>query len=217
MTYGAITAAAEAEALAIRGAFHPGPDDDAPEGTGTLILLGPDEPRFWTAFSASREYRDGAPDPLDRWSKARIGMLADRFGGHAVFPADGPPYAPFISWALATGRAHLAPVGLLVHDATGLWLSFRGALALPERLELPTPPAAPCPSCETRPCETACPVGALAPGQPYDVPRCAAHVASPEGAACRTGCLVRRACPISERFGRLPEQAAFHMSAFLGD
>ena len=58
-----------AEALAC-GALHPGPDDCAPEGTGTLILLGPHEPRFWTAFAESPEYRDGAPDPLDRWSRA---------------------------------------------------------------------------------------------------------------------------------------------------
>ncbi|SMX39124.1 ferredoxin [Maliponia aquimaris] len=208
---------AHAAGLRVRGALHPGPDDGAPEGTGTLLLLGPDEPCFWPVFTAAPEYRYGAPDPLDRWSKRVIGALATEWGGTAIFPSDGPPYAPFLTWALASGRAWSSPVGMLVQDAAGLFISYRGAVALPARLDLPPPAAKPCDACP-RPCETACPVGALAPGQMYDVARCKAHLRRPEGMECRHGgCLVRRACPVAKDFERLPQQSAFHMAAFLGD
>jgi hypothetical protein len=203
--------------LALRGAFHPDPEDGAPEGTGTLVLLGPDEPRFWDVFTASQEYRDGQRHPLDRWSKRVAATVASPLNAQAIFPYDGPPYAPFLRWADRSGASWSSPVGLLVHSEAGLFISFRAALALPQQLDLPSPAQSPCPSCETRPCETACPVGALAPGRDYDVPACIAHIRSPEGASCRNGCLVRRACPVSARFGRREAQSAFHMRAFLGE
>ncbi|EBA10228.1 hypothetical protein [Sagittula stellata] len=214
MTLGLVDAAVRAQALAVRGALHPGPYDGAPEDAGTIVLLGPDEPRFWQVFTASSEYGDGGEDPLDRWSKRVIGALATDLDATALFPSDGPPYPPFLQWALNSGRCFASPVGLLVHDEAGLFLSFRGALALPARLDLAAPPARPCDTCAA-PCISACPVSALAEGQAYDVPRCQAHVASEEGNDCRQGCLVRRACPVAKDFQRRPEQSSFHMSAFM--
>jgi len=53
-------------------------------------------------------------------------------------------------------------------------------------------------------------------GTAYHVDRCAAHVASPEGAACRRrGCLARRACWVGQDWVPEPDRAAFHMAAFL--
>lgn len=208
--------AARSVGLTVRGAFYPSDEDAAPEGTGTVVMLGPDEPRFWNIFTASPEYGDGEAHPLDRWSKRVVSELAAPRQAQTLFPYDGPPYAPFLRWAERCGTSWSSPVALLVHKDAGLFISFRAALALPERLDLPPVPAKPCLTCAAQPCATACPVGALAPGQPYDVPACVSHVESPEGAACREGCLVRRSCPVSHRFGRLPEQSAFHMRAFLG-
>ncbi|MFZ7091647.1 ferredoxin [Primorskyibacter sp. 2E233] len=202
--------------LRLRGALHPDKADVAPDGCETLILLGPDEPAFWAIFNASSEYTDGAADPLDRWSQRVLGHLARDWGGTAIFPSDGPPYPPFIRWADRSGQAWPSPVGLLVHDAAGLFISYRGAIALPERVELDPRGARPCDTCP-QPCTSACPVGALRPGKPYDVPVCMAHLRSPDGTACRDGCLVRRACPVVRAFQRLPEQSAFHMDAFLGE
>ncbi|TCS61977.1 hypothetical protein EDD52_110152 [Primorskyibacter sedentarius] len=201
-------------ALAVTGAFHPGKDDGAPADCRTLLLLGPDEPRFWPVFRKAPEYLDGSPDPLDRWSTRQAGALATKIGGTAIFPSDGPPWPPFIAWALATQSCHISPVGLLVHDKAGLFLSFRAAIALPVQLELPAPAPSPCTSCPA-PCATACPVGALSPGQDYDVAACMAHVCSAKGRECRQGCLVRCICPVSQQFGRDPGQSAFHMTAFL--
>lgn len=180
-----------------------------------LVLLGPGT-GFWPAFSASAEYADGAPDPLDRWSKRVIGGLAAAWGGVAVFPSDGPPYPPFIAWALATGRIFSAPVGLLCHSDQGLWCSFRGAVrlarAVPGGLEAPSPD--PCAACPGQPCRGACPAGALDPGG-YDTAACHAWLDTPAGADCMTrGCAVRRACPVGARFGRSDDQSGFHMRAF---
>jgi hypothetical protein len=217
VTLARLASAAQEVGLTLRGAFHPNAHDGTPEGTQTLVLLGPDEPAFWAIFTSSPEYLDASSDPLDRWSKRVATGLAGSFGGTAIFPYDGPPYPPFLRWAERSGACWSSPVGLLVHKTAGLFISYRAALALPERLGLDASSDAPCSDCDARPCENACPVGALAPDQPYDVVACKAHLRSAEGADCRSGCLVRRACPVSQRFGRLPEQSAFHMRAFLGE
>lgn len=216
MTYDEIEALGHAEHLRILGglAVEDAGDFDLAD-MQTLLLLGPDEPNFWPAFQASEEYHL-PQDPLDSWSKRVIGTLAKRLSGRAIFPSDGPPYPPFFRWALATGRSHSSPVNLLVHDHAGLMVSFRGVLALPMRLDLPPNPASPCQSCATRPCVGRCPVGALTPAG-YDVARCKTYLRTKEGQDCMQGCAVRRACPQSQSFGRLPEQSAFHMAAFLGD
>ncbi|WP_319825798.1 ferredoxin [Thalassovita sp.] len=209
--YTTVVNAALGRHLRVRGGFHP---DDMP-GIGTLILLGPDEPAFWPGFTTSPEMADGQPDPMDRWSARVIGDLADDLGATAFFPFGGPPWHSFLRWAQDTGRAFTSPIKLLVHDRAGLFISYRGALGFAARLDLPAPPAdAPCTGCAA-PCATACPVDAFATGR-YDVAACKAYLATDPGQDCMArGCAARRACPLSQQFGRLPEQSAFHMRAFL--
>jgi hypothetical protein len=207
--------------MAWRGAFHPRPEDAVPalpDGTaaGTLVLLGFAGGVGWPAFAAAQEAGDGLPDPLDRWSRRVVEALAARLGGLALFPFAGPPWLPFQRWARRAEPVFPSPLGLLIHPEWGLWHSYRGALALRERLALPAPPAAasPCDACVARPCLSACPVGAFTPGG-YDVAACASHVAAPAGGACMTaGCLARRACPVGAVHAVGPEQAGFHMRGF---
>ncbi|MEM1274209.1 MAG: ferredoxin [Pseudomonadota bacterium] len=202
------------EQLDIFGAFHPEPADAAPEDCETLVLLGPKEPGFWPRVTASPEFSDGSPDPIDRWSARVISAIAAEFGGIALFPFGGPPYRPFVSWARRTGRAWQSPVSLLVHDVAGLMVSYRGAIALPIRFALPKPPdTSPCAACHA-PCVTACPADALT-GRGYDLDSCHVWLDAPAGKACLNGgCAVRRACPISQSYGRLPAQSAYHMGIF---
>lgn len=180
-----------------------------------IVLLGPDEPGFWPYFQSQPEASDGAPDPLDRWSGRVISTLAESLGATPRFPFGGPPYEPFIGWALATGRIWQSPVTLLVHDQQGLMVSFRGALAFDQAIDGAPAGRKPCDTCPDHPCAHACPVDALDPSG-YDAAACKAHVTSPAGVACRTGgCLARRACPVSQAYGRLEEQSAHHMEYFL--
>jgi epoxyqueuosine reductase len=228
--------------LFVSGTCDLAPGDGLPPRFRSVALLSPDEPRFWDIFTASPESVDGVADPVDRWSRRVIGTIACAMGGKAAFPFGGPPYRPFVRWALRSGRCHNSPVHLLVHDTAGLFISFRGAVALSETLP-PDPRPAPCDTC-ARPCTTACPPGALTPAG-YDVPACHAWLdllppssspitpgeaivaplvqetmaagAAPRGQRqtddCRSGCLVRRACPVGQE-RRRPEQSAHHMRHF---
>lgn len=200
--------------LMVMGGFATEPGDDLPAGTRTLLLIGPAEPGYWAHLTAQPEWLDGAPDPVDRWSRRVIGRMACDLRAKALFPFGGPPYRPFYQWALRSGRAWDSPVRLLVHDQAGLWTSYRGALALKQAVALPDPAVRPCEICADKPCLSACPTGALT-GAGYDVPRCHAFLDTPEGTDCLTGgCLVRRACPRSQSHGRVREQSAYHMRQF---
>jgi len=198
--------------LAAVGGFHPEPGDGAPAGTGTLFLVGPDGGAMWPVFAASPERTDGAPDPLDRWSRRVLDAVAAELGATALYPFSGPPWQPFVRWAARGEGSRPSPVKMPVSPWRGLWAAYRGALAFPDRLPVPAvPDTDPCLGCPA-PCLTACPVDAFA-GESYDVAACVGHAAGPEGAACRDGCLVRMACPV----GAAPAlaQRRFHMAAFL--
>lgn len=204
---------AAAHGLAIFGGFHPDAGDGCPDGTATMLLFCPAEPGFWPRMMAAPEMRDGQPDPVDRWSARVVGALAEALGGVSLFPFGGPPYQPFIAWARRTGRAWAAPVGMLVHDRDGLMISIRGAIALPDHVDLPATGNRPCDSC-TQPCRSACPVDALGPDG-YDVAACHGYLDTRAGAECMgRGCIARRACPLSAASGRLPAQSAYHMRQF---
>ncbi|MEP2533572.1 ferredoxin [Shimia sp.] len=214
MTYELIARAAAAMQLELLGGFHPGDSDADLAGFETLILLGPREPGFWSAFSQSREFLDGAPNPMDRWSVRVLTGLAVAFNAQPFYPFGGPAYRPFFQWALRTGRCHPSPVSLLVHDQAGLFVSFRGALALTQRLDLPPTDPNPCSTCAGQPCRSACPVVAFETGQ-YDVAACRAYLKGVPDNDCMTmGCGARRSCPLSKTYGRQAAQSAFHMKAF---
>lgn len=212
MTYQIAKAAVKARHLDIFGAFHPVPQDQAAPNTGTILLLGPKEPGFWPVLKTAPEW-DGQPDPIDRWSQRVISEIAAELGGTPLFPFGGPPYQPFIGWALRSGRAWQSPVTILVHDQAGLMVSYRGAIALPDILDLPERPAKPCETC-AKPCLSACPVDALGP-EGYDVDACHTYLDTNSGQDCLDkGCQVRRACPVSQSYGRVEAQSAYHMGIF---
>ena len=206
-----LTALLEPHFLEVLGGFDCAGEAGFPDWARSALLLGPREPGFWAHLKAQPEW--GGADPVDRWSRRVIGRLACDLGGKARFPFSGPPYDPFYQWALRTGRVWDSPVRLLVHAGQGLMVSFRGALALKEAVDVPPPGVRPCDGCPA-PCLTACPAGALT-GAGYDVPGCHAWLDRPEGAECLSGgCIVRRACPVSQSYARLPEQSAYHMGQF---
>lgn len=215
----AVRAALSAEGLAFRGAFHPEPEDAAPDApggkpAGTIVLAGNAGPGMWAAFARS-EWT--AEHPLDAWSRAVMGGIAGRLGGRYVNPSEGPPYPPFIRWAQRAEPVHSSAIGMLIHPDYGLWHAYRGALVFAETLNLPPPDdrPRPCDSCAEKPCLTACPVDAFT-ARGYDLAACVGHVAGADGTRCRTGgCLARHACPVGRDYAYAPEQATFHMAAFL--
>ncbi len=214
MTYETVEKAARESGLIAMGAQHPDKSRASQLNGGTLILLGAGE-GFWSVLNASPEWLDGSPDPVDRWSLRVIGQMSETLGARAYFPFGGPPYTPFIDWALKSGRAFQSPVGAMVHDTVGMLISYRGALHFEQEMKIPDANgSSPCINCEA-PCSTACPVGALSTDKFYDLDACHSFLDTPAGQSCMSdGCAARLACPVSAGAARNPEQSAHHMKAF---
>jgi len=209
-----LRAAVEPSGFRLNGGFH---DEDG----GTVAVIGHAGPLLWQRFSAEQPGLDDpwGPDPLDRWTRATLAPVADRFGATLVLPNDGPPYRPFQRWAQRAEPVHPSPLGLLIHPEYGLWHALRAALVFPDRLAAPgrAEGPSPCETCTDRPCLTACPVDAF-DGTTYAADRCAAHVRTEAGRDCRDrGCRARRACPVGKGWAWDDGQQAFHMAAFLGN
>lgn len=212
-----VAEAAAAVGFAVVGGFRASAEDGFETSVRSVLLLGPSGPQFWAAFEGASELRDGAADPLDRYSRRVGDAMAARFGAEARYPFGGPPYQPFLRWAQRAGGVWPSVLGMFVHAERGLWISYRVALLFRDDIASPAPKVRerPCDSCAGRPCLSACPVDAFAGGV-YDAARCAAHVRGAAGRDCRErGCLARRACPVGAAFQPAPAQAAFHMAAFL--
>lgn len=218
MNFSGIKAAIEAEGLAVRGvatlseAERTGPLADRRQ----LVLIGVTGQVGWDAFARSSEAADGLADPLDRWSRRCIDVLARRCDGIALYPFGGAPHWPFQRWAQRAEPLHPSPLGLLIHPVHGLWHSYRGAIAMADDLGAPPPDTAPspCDACAERPCLSACPVGAFTPDG-YDVEACAQWLAAGAEPQCmRRGCAARQACPVGRDYAHTPEQTAFGMRAF---
>ncbi len=213
MTYAEVRQSIEDASFTVLGAFAPDEGDGVPGAARTLILIGNAGPAMWQRFAAERA---AAATTMDSWTELVLGELAAQLGGTILFPFAKPPL-PFLRWAQKARTGFVSPLGMNIHPDFGLWHAFRGALVLPAEMEFPRPDSrpSPCDSCADKPCLSTCPVSAF-DGQSYDVDACAAHVGSPAGAAClERGCKARLVCPAGADYRYLPEQANFHMSAFL--
>jgi hypothetical protein len=186
--------------------------------SGHRVLVGNAGSGFWEYFKQSAEFSDSQSDPLDRWSK-RVGRsVADEVGATVVFPFEGPPYPPFLDWAEQTGKVTRSPISISIHHDHGLWHAYRFALEFEESLEASTgkkTSSSPCETCQIKPCESVCPVGAFDKGH-YHVEVCMDYLhADAESDCCRNGCVARQACPVQKGNQYLPEHAQFHMKAFV--
>ena len=208
-----------------RGGFYPVEADGIPvlsagEKAKSVLMVGNVGSRdFWKQFTLSEEYLSEKSDPMDLWTKRVIGLVADKFGGEALFPSDGPPYHPFQQWASRAEQLYPSPIGLFVSPKWGTWHALRAAIIFPDIIEgFPglEQVKSPCLECKGQPCLSACPVEAFAPDKMYDYLGCAKHITSDAGQDCaHNGCLARRLCPVGQDYTLNPEHAEFHMSAFI--
>ncbi|MBS0255507.1 MAG: ferredoxin, partial [Proteobacteria bacterium] len=127
--FAAVCEAVAAQGLVVRGALRlaEGESNGVLAGRRSLVLVGLAGRAGWDGFAASPEAADGAPDPLDRWSRRCLTALAGELGAVALYPFGGPPYWPFQRWAQRAEPVSPSPLGLLIHPEFGLWHSYRGA------------------------------------------------------------------------------------------
>lgn len=200
--------------LIILGELQVTDNDPVPKEAQSILLLGPDEPNFWKIFKESKEFNDLDADPLDRWSKRVIDNIAVQNDCTALYPFGAEPYKPFFSWALRSGTVWSSPVHLAVHKDRGLFVSFRGALAINQTKKINQSFENPCTKCPA-PCLSACPVDAFTEAG-YDVVKCKEHISGLDISNCKSlGCNTRRACPVGANLRNF-EQSSFHMENFLG-
>jgi len=187
-------------------------------GDHSIALVGNTGSSYWPVFSASHEYQDGQPDPLDRWSRRVAEQVAEEFGAKAIYPFEGPPYYPFLQWAKRVETLSQSPLGLMIHPQYGLWHSYRFGLLIPQShqsVQQNIPVESPCLSCAAQPCLHACPVDAFST-RGYDVNSCATYLNETSDAGCHLeGCLARLACPVGEIYRYESAQHGFHLRAFL--
>ncbi len=205
--------------LLFRGGFHPaqGTIDILHKGpVGTVVLIGNAGSAMWQPFQANPIAHDGLPNPLNRWIEQVVGSVAKKLGAQPAFAHEGPPFAPFLTWASQCDAVSPSPLGLFIHPDYGLWHAYRAALLFGAPLALPAPDkrASPCETCPDRPCTKACPV----PGNDLihnHVLGCAGS-GLPEGENCRQHCCgSRRACPVGQAYMYDLAHRRFHMDAFL--
>ena len=216
----ALEAAVTAAGLVARGVIRVTPEDalgDIVPGRPivSVLLVGWRGRAGWAAFAASGERRDGAADPLDRWSRRVIGEIAAAQGGRALFPFEGPPWWPFQRWGMRGEGLTPSPLGLAIDAQVGLWHGWRGAIAVGDDLgaEAATQ-VSPCASCGPRSCLVACPADAFT-GSGFEVGRCRGFLESHAGGLCRTdGCRARDACPVGRAHRYAPDQIRFLMAAY---
>ena len=199
--------------LTILGELQVIDDDPVPKEAQSILLLGPDEPNFWKIFKESDEFKDRKANPLDRWSKRIIDNIAVKNDCSPLYPFGGQPYKPFFSWALRSGTVWSSPVHLAIHKDRGLFVSFRGALAINQIRKMDQRFKNPCTKCPG-PCLSACPVNAFTESG-YDVAKCKEHISGVDSRNCKSlGCNTRRACPVGANLRHF-EQSLFHMENFL--
>lgn len=216
-----IASALAVHGLILRGGFDFADGEDTPAGPSgrparAVLLVGNAGAAYWRHFSRWRERQPAnLENPLDTWSRAVIGAVAEEVGARVLMPNDRP-FAPFQQWAARAEGLQPSPLGILVHPEYGLWHAYRGALLFDIPLALPPVEKSihACSLCDGKPCLSACPVGAFSDaGFAYET--CLSHVRGPSGAPCRErGCLARNACPVGAASRYPAAVQAFHQKAF---
>ena len=196
-----------------------------------LALVGNIGSSYWSHFSQAPEFADGAPHPLDRWSRRVAEDISQRLSMQAVYPFDGPPYFPFQQWASRAEGLEQSPIGVMMHSEFGLWHSYRFALlgrfaspgtgleaekVVDTNMSADQPgTVSPCLNCVTKPCLHTCPVAAF-DASGYAVDQCADYLQQTPQADChQQGCLARYACPVAPQLRYVAAQGRFHLQAFL--
>ncbi|MGH7815489.1 MAG: hypothetical protein ACREQI_15985 [Candidatus Binataceae bacterium] len=164
-------------------------------------------PRWWT-----REH------PLDDFTREIIEREvagAVRAAGvrcAIVYPfMTGGPTLNFIELAKLAGIAGPSILGVAVHPIYGPWIAFRAALLVDELIDAPGEAAGfdPCPSCATRSCIAACPVGAVSFPGGWDIPKCLTYRVEAE-ADCAPRCHARVNCVLGPEHRYPDDELAYH-------
>ncbi len=86
--------------LTIIGAFEPDPGEIGE--ARSVVLVGNAGSAMWRRLDPRPS--DPSCHGIDIWTRKVLEPIASDCGASVVFPFEGPPYHPFVSWAFQTGR-----------------------------------------------------------------------------------------------------------------
>jgi epoxyqueuosine reductase QueG len=184
----------------------------------SIVVIGNGGGAFWRAASRYAESHPGwwtRENPLDDFTREVIDgevLRAAKSHARVIYPfvGDGPTLN-FIELAKAAGLAGPTILGVVAHPVFGPWIAFRAALLLDDSLDAPGDACGfdPCPSCTTRTCIAACPVGAVAHPAGWDIPKCVTHRVENE-TDCATRCHARVGCVLGPEHRYPDDELAYH-------
>lgn len=99
------------------------------------------------------------------------------------------------------GWSFSTPMGVMIHPEFGPWFAYRAVLLVRPRLEASAPlnASSPCESCADRPCQSACPSGAVGEIGEFALETCSRYRLLDES-PCERKCLSRIACPVGTEY-----------------
>lgn len=187
------------------------------EDFARLLLVGHGGRQLWRAFQAA-EGPDGAPDPLDRFTRRHLDFVMQNKWGvpvnHCLYLYPLSPLSlplPLQQLGSAAGWAHRSPIGSDMHPDFGLWFAYRAAVLIKDELPLLSQPLrpSPCDTCVEKPCMPACPAGAVGEIGRFGLNACISHRLQPRS-SCASQCLARLACPVAPQHRYTAAQITYH-------
>ena len=160
-----------------------------------LILLGHGGKALWECVKAAGMVGN---DPIDDYSVQAVQRcFADHLPANRyriVFPGQQP--VALQQLGKLAGWHHAAPFMVGIDAEWGSWYAYRAVVLADTRFcpFLAVDRNRPCDSCQTRPCISACPAGAINDDS-FALEKCLAYRAA-DGALCQHTCLARVACPV---------------------
>ena len=164
-----------------------------------LVLFGNGGRQFWNSL---KRFGNEGNNPIDHFSlhltQTFIEAVAAPADNNLVIYPSSTYMLPLQQLGTLAGWGTPSPIGNSISAEYGLWFAFRAAFltTIPLPISQADPRPSPCLTCTDKPCQTACPAGAvLDNASHFKLNDCITHRLK-DSSTCQYRCLARQACPI---------------------
>ena len=183
----------------------------------TLCMIGHGGQKLWTKL---KQPLDVQQHPIDHYTMTAVAQFSAKTlqdDNVIILYPSNEIVAPLQRMGRALQLTHQSLLGIDIHAEYGLWFAYRCALLTKAEIPevLPSPFPSPCEDCQAKPCQTACPAGAVVQtGQEFKLSSCLDYRRT-KTSSCVDRCLSRLACPVGHEHRYSPEQLRYHMGGLV--